>query len=245
MSAPCFAFDLVTFDVGRTLLTFRPDLARAYAEVLAEIGLEVDEARLEAALSAEWDAAARRRAASVPPDHRVSAAAGDERRRTFVTNVLRNAGVPDADLERSVAAVRDAYDTPRMYHVYDDAMPTIRGLWDRGLKLGVIANARPTISRVLLALGFGEYIGFWVISEVVGVEKPHPAIFERALALGGSEPSRALHVGDDYERDFLGARAAGMEAVLLDRDGSGPERDAEGRPVPSIRRLDELLNMIG
>src|SRR5690606_23321366 len=145
----------------------------------------------------------------------------------------------------SVLSGRDAYDTPRMYHVADDARPTSRGLWDRGLNLGVIANARPTSSRVLLALGFGEYIGFWVISEVVGVEKPHPAIFERALALGGSEPSRALHVGDDYERDFLGARAAGMEAVLLDRDGSGPERDAEGRPVPSIGRLAGLLNRIG
>lgn len=245
MSAPCFAFDLVTFDVGGTLLTFRPDLAHTYAEVLAEVGCDADETRLDAALREEQVAAEQRRAESVPPDHRVSFAAGDERRRTFVENVLRAAGVPGDALERGVAAVRAAYDSPRMYVVYDDAMPTVRGLWDRGLKLGVVANARPAISRILLDLGFGDYFGFWVISEVVGVEKPHPEIFQRAVGIGGSDPSRALHVGDDYARDFLGARATGMEAVLLDRDGRAPERDPDGRPVPVIRQLDALLATIG
>ncbi|MDI3339277.1 MAG: HAD-IA family hydrolase [Sphaerobacter sp.] len=245
MSTPCFAIDLVTFDVGGTLLTFRPDLARAYQEVLAEVGCSVEEARLAEALRAERVAADQRRAASVPPDHRVSVESGAARRRTFVANVLRAAGVPDADLDRCVAAVQAAYDSPRMYTVYADARPTLRGLWDRGLKLGVVANTWPSMPRVLLALGFGEYLGFWVISELVGVEKPHPAIFHRAIEIGGTVPSRAVHVGDDYQRDYLGARAAGLGAIVLDRTGSAPERDDACRPLPVIRRLDALLDAIG
>ena len=243
MSTPCFAVDLVTFDVGGTLLTFRPDLARAYAEVLAECGRTADEARLAAALDLERPAAGQRRRASVPAGHRVSVEEGARRRRTFVSNVLRRAGVPGDDLERCTDAVQRAYDAPRMYEVYDDALPTVRELWSRGLKLGVIANTWPSMPRILLATGFGDYLGFWVISEFVGVEKPHPAIFERALEIGAAEPARALHVGDDYRRDVVGARGVGMQAVLLSRGGALPANLAPGTPV--VRHLDQLLDDIG
>jgi hypothetical protein len=79
--------------MGRTLLTLRPHVAHAYAEVLAEAGCLVDEAHLARALDAEREAAARRRVESVPPDHRVSMEAGNQRRHTFVVNVLRSVRV--------------------------------------------------------------------------------------------------------------------------------------------------------
>jgi HAD superfamily hydrolase (TIGR01549 family) len=243
MTAPCFAVDLVTFDVGGTLLTFRPDLAHAYAEVLAEAGCPVEEARLAAALDAERPAANRRRRASVPADHRVSVEDGARRRHIFVANVLRAVGVPPDDLERATDVVQRAYDSPRMYAVYDDALPTVRELWSRGLKLGVIANSWPAMPRILLDLGFGDYVGFWVISELVGVEKPHPAIFARALEIGATAPERALHVGDDDARDVVGAREVGMQAVLLCRGGAPPAGLAPGTPV--IARLDQLLDQVG
>ena len=243
MSTPCFAVDLVTFDVGGTLLTFRPDLARGYAEVLAECDVASDEARLAAALDAERPAAGERRRASVPADHRVSVEEGARRRQIFVANVLRRADVPENDLPRCTEAVQRAYDSPRMYAVFDDALPTVRELWSRGLKLGVVANTWPSMPRILLDFGFGDYLGFWVISEFVGVEKPHPAIFARALEIGASEPARALHVGDDYARDVVGARGVGMQAVLLDRGGAHPAGVEPGTPV--IRRLDQLLVDIG
>lgn len=245
MSSACYAIDLVTFDVGGTLLTFRPDLPDAYAEVLAEVGIEAEPARLETALAAEREAARLRRAAMVPPDHRVSAEAGAARRNTFVVNVLRAAGVPADQLARGAEAIHAAYDSPRMYQVYPDALPTIRGLWDRGLKLGIIANSWPSMGRILLDLDFGDNIGFWIISENVGVEKPHPEIFSRALGLAGTRPSQAVHVGDDYEADYCGARAAGMEAILLARNGGAPAKDADGYTVSVIQRLDALLDTIG
>lgn len=243
MSAPCSAITLVTFDVGGTLLTFRPDLAGAYGEVLAEAGCEVPEERIAEALEVENGAAGRRRAESVPPDHRVSVEAGNRRRQLFVANVLRAVDVPEERFDRCAAAIHAALDSSRMYQPYGDALPVLRALWERGLKLGAIANTWPSMPRILMDFGFDEYLGFWLISEFVGFEKPHPAIFEKALEIGAAKPAQVIHVGDDYARDVLGARSVEMGAVLLDRSGqSAPVMPDD---VPVIQRLDELLDMIG
>jgi putative hydrolase of the HAD superfamily len=242
MSTPCLAVDLVTFDVGRTLLTLRPDQPEEWSRVLAEAGMRVEPEPIRDALARERPLAAARREETVPPDHHVSVEAGDHRRRTFVADVLRRAGLDDGDLERAVGAVRAALDSPRMYRVYDDALPTLRELWLRGLKLGVVSNTWPSMPRILLGLGFGEYLGFWVISEFVGVEKPHPEIFARALEIGASEPGRAVHVGDDWDTDVVGARGVGMAAVLVDREGRGRhEPRADVRVVHSLGALLELI----
>ena len=68
-----------------------------------------------------------------------------------------------------------------------------------------------------------------------GASKPDPAIFEYALELAGCSAARALHVGDSLEEDVNGARAAGIEAVWLNRAGA-PATDG----VPTIATLDEL-----
>ncbi len=243
MSTPCLAVELVTFDIGGTLLTFRPDQVPEWVRVLAEIGLTVDEGRIQTAIVAERPRARARRAESVPEDHKVSPEAGEARRRRFIRNVLEHAGVADGDLDRATAAVKQAFDSPRMYVAYDDALPALRELWLRGLKLAAVSNTWPSMPKILKALGFAQYLGYWVMSEFVGIEKPAPEIFQRALDIGASEPGRAVHVGDDVTTDVRGALAVGMHAVLLDRQGhfeTPPERG-----VRVIRSLDELLTIIG
>jgi putative hydrolase of the HAD superfamily len=184
--------------------------------------------------------AAAHRRAMVQADHRVSVEAGEARRRRYIADVLRGAGVADADRSRAEEAMKQAFDSPRMYVAYDDALPALRELWLRGLKLAAVSNTWPAMPKVLIALGFDEFLGYWVISEFLGVEKPAPAIFERALDIAGVDPVRAIHVGDDVATDIDGALAVGMRAVLLDRDGSA---QGEGR-APVIRRLDELLTIV-
>jgi len=241
MSTPCFAVELVTFDIGGTLLTFRPDQVHEWTVVLSEIGLRVEEARIAAAIAAERSRAAARRRETVGADHRVSAEVGEARRRHYIANVLRGADVAEEDLQNAEEAIKQAFDSPRMYVVYDDALPTLRELWLRGLKLAAVSNTWPSMPRILLALGFGEYLGFWVVSEFVGVEKPAPEMFVRALEIAAVEPARALHVGDDYATDVVGALGVEMRAVLLDRSGTADTRDEQ---VPIIHRLDELLTIV-
>jgi putative hydrolase of the HAD superfamily len=231
---------LVTFDIGGTLLTFRPDQVQEWCVVLAEIGVAVEASRIEAALAEARPRAAARRSEMVGADHRVSVEAGEARRRRFIADVLCAAGVADADLPRATDAIKAAFDSPRMYVAYDDALPALRELWLRGLKLAAVSNTWPAMPKVLMALGFDEYLGYWVISEFLGVEKPDPAIFERALDIAGVEPARAIHVGDELTTDVEGALAVGMRAVLLDRRGSA---NAAVR-APVIRSLAELLTIV-
>lgn len=245
MTATCYLIELVTFDVGRTLLRFRTDLPAAYAEVLAETGVEVSPEAIAAALRAESREVSNRRRETARVDHQVTFEEGDARRRAFVAGVLHRAGVPDERFDDALTAVRGALDSSRMYALYDDVVPTLDGLWNRGLKLGVISNNRPAIGRILMQFGLDAYLSFWLFSENFGYAKPAPAIFEQALEIGASRPGRSLHVGDHLEEDYEAARAAGMQAVLLDRDGSAPATGSDGRPIMRITCLTDLLAMLG
>ncbi len=81
-----------------------------------------------------------------------------------------------------------------------------------------------------------------VDSSTVGADKPDKRIFQHALALLGAAatPGAALHVGDDLVRDYLGARSAGMQAILVARDGK-PVLDQDGTPVPAVSTLANVV----
>ena len=84
------------------------------------------------------------------------------------------------------------------------------------------------------------YLDFKVSSRTVGAEKPHAPIFEAALRESGVEPSDAIHVGDQYDGDVVGARNVGIKPILIDRDGVHPEHD----DVDRISALDEVLRFV-
>ena len=110
-----------------------------------------------------------------------------------------------------------------------------------GLKLAVVSNSDGRVEQALDAAGLREYFDVVIDSALVGVEKPDPRIFHAALDALNVRPEETLYVGDLYEIDVLGARAAGMEAVLL----GSPEAssDPSCRTAPSIMDLvNELLS---
>ncbi len=96
-----------------------------------------------------------------------------------------------------------------------------------GLTLAVISNSDGTCAQSLEDAGLLRYLNFVIDSEVVGVEKPDPRIFEIALARAGANPRRALYVGDLYHADVVGARGAGLHPLLLDPYDDWPELDCE------------------
>src|SRR3989442_4310656 len=100
----------------------------------------------------------------------------------------------------------------------------------RGLTAGVISNSNGTIRAILRALGLLPYLDFVLDSAEVGVEKPDPRIFRLALEQARVAPREAVYVGDLYSVDVRGARAAGLDAVLLDPAGLWGERDCSRAP---------------
>ncbi len=85
-------------------------------------------------------------------------------------------------------------------------------------------------------LGIAAYIDFTVTSAEVGADKPQPPIFLKALELAQVKPAEAIHVGDQYQNDVLGARGVGISPILLDR----ADYYAEITDCPRIRTLTEV-----
>ena len=113
-------------------------------------------------------------------------------------------------------------------------MPGVPQALDRlqrqGLTLAVVSNSDGTCARSLEEAGLLRFLSFVIDSAEVGVEKPDPRIFEIALARGGADPRRTLHIGDLYHADVTGARGAGLHALLLDPYGDWPAMDCDRAP---------------
>lgn len=121
---------------------------------------------------------------------------------------------------------------------FDDVRPALGGLRAQGMRLVVVSNWDFSLHDVLARAGLGRLVDAVVTSAEVGARKPSPEIFHRALAVAGVGPSEALHVGDTVDEDVLGARSAGIEAVLVVRDGPPP------REMRTIADLSELLTSL-
>ncbi len=105
-----------------------------------------------------------------------------------------------------------------------EALERLRAL---GLRLVVVSNSDGTAAKSLQAANLSGFFDHVVDSALVGYEKPDPRIFRHALKLVGTEPERALHVGDLYHADVAGARQAGIHSVLLDPYEDWPALDCE------------------
>jgi putative hydrolase of the HAD superfamily len=216
----------VLFDAGNTLVFL--DYARMAEGVGAALHLPLTR---EALASCSSEAAAAMEQAS----------GGDqERAAAFLEALFSLVGVP---VDR-LAEVRDCLARMhRQRHLWcsiEDRTPEALGrLRAAGLRLGVVSNSDGRVDQALQEAGLRGYFDVVIDSSLVGVEKPDPRIFLAALEALGVRPDEALYVGDLYEVDVVGARAAGIEAVLLTGSDVGPNRPC--RTVASIHELVSLL----
>jgi putative hydrolase of the HAD superfamily len=125
------------------------------------------------------------------------------------------------------------------FSAFSDAPAALEALRGRGLRLVVASNWDCSLPGVLEQAGLAPLLDGVVTSAAVGATKPDPALFAAALAAAGCDAAEAVHVGDSLANDVAGARAAGIEPVLLDRRGAGA---ADG--VATIASLSELPELI-
>jgi HAD superfamily hydrolase (TIGR01509 family) len=234
MSAPDVRWpeiDTLFLDAGGTLVSM--DFARIARELAA----------LGAPCTA--DALARAEAAARPLVSRMIASGGStEGRDTFSFFVER---VLDRVLALDTAACRALVDrlVPRIrvpgrsLELWNTVLPGVAEalprLCEAGVRLVVVSNSDGTIDEGLTRAGLRGHFAAVIDSHVVGFEKPDPRIFRAALEQSRSDPRRTLHVGDVYAADVLGARAAGLPAVLLDPHGDWGEVDcAVARDVAEV-----------
>jgi putative hydrolase of the HAD superfamily len=118
----------------------------------------------------------------------------------------------------------------------------LRAARERGLTLVVVSNWDVSLHDVLDAIGLAPLLDGVLTSAEVGSAKPAPAIFARALELAGVGPGEALHVGDSVEHDVAGAHAAGIEPLLLVRDGAAPAPPP--LPLAGVRTIASLRPLL-
>ena len=124
------------------------------------------------------------------------------------------------------------------FSLYEDALPVLEELRSRGLLIGLVTNGQRDLAEFVTHHGLE--VDAMVGSRAHGRIKPHPSIFEAALHALGVEPEEAAMVGDSYEDDIEGARALGVRAILLDRDGL--HVDAEDR-IDTLFALPAALGL--
>ncbi len=153
------------------------------------------------------------------------------------------------DKYRIVAAGVVAYHNTKRLHLkpYDDTVPILTRLRNSGYKTGIVTNGLAVKQwEKLVRLGLENIFGTVVISEEAGVEKPDPAIFERACGELEVLPEECVYVGDRLDTDILGANKAGMTSVRLLR-GKCKDLKPQGlqeRPDFEIKRMEELLEIL-
>jgi putative hydrolase of the HAD superfamily len=138
----------------------------------------------------------------------------------------------DADPAAVTAALLDSL----RFAAQPDAAGLLVRVREAGGRVIVVSNWDVSLDEVLDRVGLAPLLDGVVTSAGADARKPDPEIFARALALAGAGPERCLHVGDSLAEDVVGARAAGIEAVLLDR--SGGKAPTGVRVISSLDALD-------
>ncbi len=139
---------------------------------------------------------------------------------------------------------RDLFDyfrRPEAWRVFDDVLPVLRVLSERGVKLAVVSNFDSRLFELMSGLGLSDYFQAIHISSRAGAAKPDPKIFRMALAQAGVDPGQAIHVGDSIREDVDGAVAAGILPLLLDRDGAF-QHNERLTTIPDLHQLLEYFD---
>lgn len=171
----------------------------------------------------------------------VAASTDADRGSAYLDSVLDNAGVPRAHGRDDALAELYAYHTEHNLwdHVPDEVIPALERLSALGLTLAIASNANGVLQRMFDRVGLTGYFDAICDSCVEGVEKPDPRFFRIVLERSGSRPETTLHVGDLYHVDVVGARSAGLQAMLLD-----PHDLYAAYDVARVRSLAQLVDRI-
>ncbi len=159
----------------------------------------------------------------------------------YFSIVLEKAGVSqDSRTEAAMAELREYHAANNLWEfVPADVPPALARFKQLGLRLVVVSNANGRLHVCFDRIGLTPCLDLALDSQVEGVEKPDPRLFEIALARSGARRETTMHVGDIYHVDVVGARNAGIQPMLLD-----PFDLYEDADCPRVRSLAALADQL-
>jgi putative hydrolase of the HAD superfamily len=233
----------VFFDAGFTLLQPHPSFSEIYQQVCRNLSLHIDMEKLT-------------RQIEIAEDFYLSHIrshpytwADDQAITTFwieyYAHILRPfLEEPDEKhLYRFAAVMNEEFSKHTSWQVYADVYETLDTLQSRGYTLGVVSDWGISLGPILSKLKLIKYFDCVIISATARQAKPSPTLYDLALQRTNSIADYALHIGDSYINDVIGARTVGITPVLLDRAHRIQEKTLDCLLVHSLIELLDILEV--
>jgi putative hydrolase of the HAD superfamily len=232
-------YQVIIFDVNGTLLGYEDPLGfeKRFAAACRDLGHPVTTAQVSQVfqrLMREWvarQASGLRRASS-----------GDQYRQTMTwvyQRLLEGLGIQRDTWQQADALYERFIVQEGFMPLFSDVKETLMKLHGLGKRLGILSNFPPHLEETLKLHGIHGHFDFFVVSSLVGMEKPDPAIFELAIEKTAKPRGEILYVGDSLDDDIRGAQAVGLSAILIDRQERWLDADCA-----RIKGLLELLDVV-
>ncbi|MFH0799417.1 MAG: HAD-IA family hydrolase [Pseudomonadota bacterium] len=203
-------FDTIFFDIGNTLFFFNYEFLQELLAQRFSISLPASE------IEVKHEAVKR----SIVDEGLVGRLTHDELWWEINRRWLVSLGIDDEMVKPIAEAVRNHPFSHLFWSRMDEGTPEMLDWFrGRGFKLGVISNAEGQIKRLIQHARLEDFFGAVIDSGEVGFSKPDRRIFSHAMDIMQAKPSGSVYVGDLFEVDVMGARAAGLTPILVDRDG--------------------------
>ena len=213
----------VSFDVGGTLIQPWPSVGAVYASVAADNGYpKLPTERIDEQFASAWK----------------SKAEFQYSESEWLTLVQKSFSglVSEEDSARFFPAVYRRFEEPDVWKIHEDVIPILDDLAGRGFRLALISNWDTRLRPLLEKLKLISFFETATISSELGFTKPSPGLFEQTLKKLGLPASALVHVGDSLAEDVDGAEAAGITAIMIQRNGR--------KAANSIGNLGELSNLL-
>src|SRR5881394_299463 len=203
----------IFFDAVGTLFYLTETVGHHYALVGREVGLQLDPSQLDRGFFSAWNKMPKREPINGPREN-------DDKDwwRDLVSLIFVEVAPSIAELDRDnfFEVAYEHFAEAGVWEIYPEVPGVLEELAPR-FRLAVISNFDGRLRLILQHLGISKFFSHVFVSSELGADKPDPEIYRRALKLMKLHPNEVVHVGDDSERDWAAATAAGLSVFRLDR----------------------------
>ncbi|XP_049884923.1 rhythmically expressed gene 2 protein-like [Pectinophora gossypiella] len=230
---------LVTFDATNTLLKFRVPPWQHYAVVARDHGFTGTADDLKHRLLDSY-----KNTWTKYPNFGKCKINWDQWWTTVVKMTFDGLLPMNTDIEHIASRLIEEFSSTKCWRAVDGSNKLIQTLQDNGFILGVISNFDPRLTIILKSVKMNEKFDFILTSYESGYSKPDVKIFKYALEMCEKctgkivKPSESLHIGDDIEKDYHGARAAGWHALLI-------SQNIKSETPPALNHVFKNLEELG
>ena len=212
--APKPMLKAIFFDAVGTLFYLTKTVGDHYAFVGEEVGLSLNAKKLDAAFHSAWKQMPPREAINGPREN------DDKDWWRELTNFVLEEAAPtidELDRDNFFEVAYEHFAEAGVWELHPEVVDVLEELQPR-FELAIVSNFDGRLRVILERLGISKYFRHVFVSSEIGADKPDPEIFRRALKFLELSANQVLYIGDDPERDWRAATAAGLSIFQLDRE---------------------------